>query len=612
MTDHGLQPAWLRELGGSLGTSAQFVLFGNIRDQIPLTSESGRTELLPTIVDALWSFLALSGYRFLCVFDPIDGLRVWPETDEAREAAAAALGRQVDQQREVTLERLRADLRAVVHAEDVRAGFVIDYGSRMVANPQQLSDAERDFFAFVEKLSHTAVPRRVDERAVPVFNPVVWIAETDRDFPGWLIGANDSLRVIAVPRPDLSARLSVARLIGESFEDFRGGDEDAQGELCERFAQQTDGMTVNAMFAIATLADDQGLGMGRIDDAARAHRVGVVDNPWADASVRERIQRGESELKGRVVGQGKAITKSLDILKRSATGLTGAHASPYSIRPRGVLFFAGPTGVGKTELAKQLTRLVFGDEQSYIRFDMSEFSSEHNAARLIGAPPGYTGFDAGGELTNAVRERPFCLLLFDEIEKADGRILDKFLQILEDGRLTDGRGDTVFFSEAIIVFTSNLGIYTRNDDGHRVPNVTAEMNVDEADGRVRDAIGDYFVSTLGRPELLNRLGDNIVVFDFIRRDSGKTIFELLCANVAARVMREHGCELALSPEANEYLLELALADLRNGGRGIGSVIETSLVNPLARAIFAAQLESGRRVVVKEIRETESGYEAVLA
>ena len=221
-------------------------------------------------------------------------------------------------------------------------------------------------------------------------------------------------------------------------------------------------------------------------------------------------------IRDRVKGQKPAIVKTVDILMRSVMGLTGAHTAATSSRPRGVLFFAGPTGVGKTELARALTALIFGDERAYIRFDMSEFAAEHADARLLGAPPGYVGYDAGGELTNAVRARPFSVILFDEIEKAHPRILDKFLQILEDGRLTDGRGATVYFSEAILIFTSNLGISIRDDHGQRQLNVQPGEPYEQVERKVRTAIADYFKFTLGRPEILNRIGDNIGVFDFIQ------------------------------------------------------------------------------------------------
>jgi ATP-dependent Clp protease ATP-binding subunit ClpA len=203
----------------------------------------------------------------------------------------------------------------------------------------------------------------------------------------------------------------------------------------------------------------------------------------------------------------------LDIVKRAVTGVG---SSKRSSRPRGVAFLAGPTGVGKTELAKTLTSLLFGDDSAYIRFDMSEFSAEHSDQRLIGAPPGYVGYDVGGELTNAIREKPFSVVLFDEIEKAHPRILDKFLQVLDDGVLTSGRGDRVYFSESFIIFTSNLGIYRVGPDGGRVPNVTADDPIAEVQARVRSEIDRHFKLVLNRPEILNRIGDNIVVFDFIR------------------------------------------------------------------------------------------------
>ena len=155
--------------------------------------------------------------------------------------------------------------------------------------------------------------------------------------------------------------------------------------------------------------------------------------------------------------------------------------------------------------------------RAYIRFDMSKFSAEQSEARLVGAPPGYVGYDAGGELVNAVRQRPFSVVLFDEIEKAHPQILDKFLQILDDGRLTDGRGDTVYFSETVIIFTSNLGVYVRDETGQPVLNVSQNDDYEAVSERIHEAIENHFRFQLQRPELLNRIGDNIVVFDFYPR-----------------------------------------------------------------------------------------------
>src|SRR5690606_32674361 len=204
----------------------------------------------------------------------------------------------------------------------------------------------------------------------------------------------------------------------------------------------------------------------------------------------------------------------------------------------------------------------------------------HNGGRQRRAPPGDVGYDGGGELTNAMRERPFSVGLFDEIEKAHPRLLDKFIQILEDGRLTDGRGETVYFSESIIIFTSNLGIYVEGPDGRRVQNVRPGDSYETVERDVREAISNHFRYTLGRPEILNRIGENIVVFNFIVPEIGVQILDAMLRNVARRVEEEHGLKLELSDVARAKLVDGCLADLSLGGRGIGNRLETALINPL--------------------------------
>src|SRR5262249_11296367 len=213
--------------------------------------------------------------------------------------------------------------------------------------------------------------------------------------------------------------------------------------------------------------------------------------------------------------------------------------------------------------------------------DMSEFSAEHAGDRLSGSPPGYVGSEAGGELTNAVRQDPFRVILFDEIEKAHPRILDKFLQILEDGRLTDGRGNTAFFSESILVFTSNLG--TRHVQPPEPGN--PGMPYEDLEAEVRRAVTEHFTTELNRPELLNRFGDNIVIFDFIDKEAADRIFDLQLANICRRVSDEHHMKLRLSDEATAELRTWCTSELDKGGRGIGMALESYFINPLARALF---------------------------
>jgi ATP-dependent Clp protease ATP-binding subunit ClpA len=233
---------------------------------------------------------------------------------------------------------------------------------------------------------------------------------------------------------------------------------------------------------------------------------------------------------------------------------------------------------------------------------MSEFAEEHSSARLLGAPPGYVGFDAGGELTNAVREKPFSVVLFDEIEKAHPRILDKFLQILEDGRLTDGRGDTAYFSETVLVFTSNLGIYVEDANGQRVQNVRPGDDYQVVEQKVRDAISDYFKFRLSRPKLLNRIGDNIVVFNFITPDVAERIFDGMLYNVARRLQEENKLRLTMPVVVRNQLLERCTRDLGNGGRGIGNQLESAFINPLARALFDQALEGKKTVAINSLSE----------
>ena len=291
------------------------------------------------------------------------------------------------------------------------------------------------------------------------------------------------------------------------------------------------------------------------------------------------------------------------------TGMSGLQSSSTS-RPKGVLFFAGPTGTGKTETAKTLAELLFGNERSCIRFDMSEYGQSHSDQKLLGAPPGYVGYEAGGQLTNAVKNNPFSILLFDEIEKAHPSILDKFLQILEDGRMTDGQGNTVYFSETIIIFTSNLGIYGMDSTGERTLRVTSQMSYEEVQKSVRKGIEEYFKLQLGRPEILNRIGENIVVFDFIREDVANDILKAQVNKIIRNLQSEKKITLFLSDVVMEVLRVKAVENLDNGGRGIGNIVESLLINPLSRYLFDNEIFENRTVVIEDINADTQPYSLV--
>jgi ATP-dependent Clp protease ATP-binding subunit ClpA len=515
-----------------------------------------------------------------------------------------------------SLENLVGMMKKVAGQREARCALVVDFASRLARQADRLDAGEHRFFVATERLALAAnpiVPKGADV-ATPAgkarFNPVLWLVNRPQDLPSWLTLDSTRVSVLAIGLPDYETRAEAARHLGGLFAGHDEADDAARVKFAQTFAQLTDGLPLVALADIAQLADRQAIGVRDVDDAVQCYKVGVTENPWKKAYLRERIAHALPFIEDRVRGQRAAVTKTIDILMRSVMGLTGAQARTGGNRPRGVLFFAGPTGVGKTELAKTLTQLVFGDDRAYLRFDMSEFAEEHTGARLLGAPPGYIGYDAGGELTNAVREKPFSVVLFDEVEKAHPRILDKFLQILEDGRLTDGRGETAYFSEAVLVFTSNLGIFVEDEHGRRVQNVAPGDPQHVVEARVRGAIQDYFKYRLSRPELLNRIGDNIVVFGFITPEVAMQIFDGMLGNVVNRVRDEHKVTLEIAPEVRTRLAEWCTRDLSNGGRGIGNRLESLFVNPLSRALFGFPLDGRATVTVTGIAEDAAGIMTV--
>ncbi len=614
MTD--TTPRWLKDLQRLLPIRSQFVVSGNIRDSILVPLAEGGATLVP-LLRGLWEQLKRLGYRFVLVYDPADGLRVYPNEPAASELAQRLFDLKLqDGVMPIGLESLAALMERLAGCRDARCALVLDFASRIARAADHLDANEHRFFVGAEKLSLTAnpvVPKEEGQAAngSPLFNPILWLVNRPQDLPSWFALDSERIASLVVGRPDYELRAEAAGQLAMLFPGHADAAEAARTEFVRRFADSTDGLTLTAMADVAQLARRQNIGLTAVEDAVRCYKVGALDNPWRRDYLRDKIRRARATLEDRVKGQHQATTKAVDILMRSVMGLTGAQARSGSGRPRGVLFFAGPTGVGKTELAKTLTQLIFGDERAYIRFDMSEFAEEHTGARLLGAPPGYIGFDAGGELTDAVRERPFSLLLFDEIEKAHPRILDKFLQILEDGRLTDGRGDTAYFSEAIIVFTSNLGIYVEDASGQRVQNVRPGDPYEVVEARVRGAIGDHFKFRLSRPEILNRIGDNIVVFNFIAPEVATQIFDGMLKNVVKRMQEEHHVALEIPVPVRERLLSLCTRDLSNGGRGIGNALESVFINPLARALFVLDLEGRERVTVTDVAEQDKVFSVVL-
>jgi DNA polymerase III delta prime subunit len=264
------------------------------------------------------------------------------------------------------------------------------------------------------------------------------------------------------------------------------------------------------------------------------YRIGSEDDPWLklplEGPPKGLIDSAENWFKQRVVGQDYAVKEVVKAIKKARAGVVGL-ASGQASKPKAVFFFAGPTGVGKTFLAKKLAEYLFDTEEAFIRLDMSEYKEEHTVSKLIGSPPGYVGYEKGGQLTNAIKNRPFSVILFDEVEKAHPKIMDIFLQILDDGRLTDSRGQTVFFTESVIIFTSNIGTRTHDSRGQQIneravlEDILKIKNKDEKEMKIREhfvkSVQEFFMYEISRPELLNRIGNQIISFNYISQESIK-------------------------------------------------------------------------------------------
>jgi ATP-dependent Clp protease ATP-binding subunit ClpB len=288
----------------------------------------------------------------------------------------------------------------------------------------------------------------------------------------------------------------------------------------------------------------------------------------------QKLLRMEEELGRRVVGQPAAVRAVADAVRRARSGV----ADPD--RPTGSFLFLGPTGVGKTELAKALAEFLFDDERAMVRVDMSEYSEKHSVARLVGAPPGYVGYEAGGQLTEAVRRRPYTVVLLDEVEKAHPDVFDVLLQVLDDGRLTDGQGRTVDFRNTILILTSNLG-----------SQLIADQSV--AEDRRRDAVMDVVRSHF-KPEFLNRL-DDVVVFRALGSEELAGIVDIQ-VGVLARRLAARRLTLTVTDAAREWLAINGF-DPVYGARPLRRLVQSAIGDPLARALLAGEIRDGDGVVV---------------
>ncbi|MBN9458611.1 MAG: ATP-dependent chaperone ClpB [Bosea sp.] len=329
--------------------------------------------------------------------------------------------------------------------------------------------------------------------------------------------------------------------------------------------------------------EEKGDSAGMVEEAVTPDHVAAVVSRWTGVPVdrmlegeKEKLLRMEEVLGSRVVGQKEAVEAVSTAVRRARAGLQDPN------RPIGSFMFLGPTGVGKTELTKALASFLFDDDTALVRIDMSEYMEKHSVARLIGAPPGYVGYEEGGALTEAVRRRPYQVVLFDEVEKAHPDVFNVLLQVLDDGRLTDGQGRTVDFRNVLIIMTSNLG---------------SEFLVNQPEGQDSDAVREEVMGVVRhafRPEFLNRI-DDIILFHRLRRKDMDAIVDIQMARLQ-KLLTDRKITLELSKEAREWLADKGY-DPAYGARPLKRVIQKFVQDPLAEAILAGEIVDGETVPI---------------
>ena len=574
-------PKWQRELRSFLGIKSGIILEGNVYDEYPRFSYSaeGAAFLDMDNLDQAVLSLVDEASTALYFFDPVDGFYCYETTLEAQRDALKPLfegysTREVTKNHDCTVCLMPSGKTSggkgqpeteqyIWVSEIVRRAItdgppeggketvvmVLNFASRLDACNLRQAEANTMFLNLMAATT-------AGQSSQLTCSSLMMVVDKYNDIPAWVYLNNPNIRTVSIGMPDRSVRrLYLENLYGDlapfqllSRDDYEPG---------KQFVAETEGLQLQELRQILRLAHRKDIKPDNISLAFRLYKYGVLDNPWENLE-NDILVHIEGKLEERVKGQEEALRKVKAVITRAVKGLSGLQHSGASHKPKGILFFAGPTGVGKTETAKALAESIFGDENACIRFDMSEYRLEQSDQKLFGAPPGYVGYEGGGQLTNAVKTRPFSVILFDEIEKASPTILDKFLQILEDGRMTDNQGNTVYFGETIIIFTSNIGLTKETADPNdpfgarrRVPTITIEdpKAEDSPDFRSRvteqltEGVKSYF-NDIGRPELLNRLGDdNIVVFQFINKRDAETICDYKLDKICRTIQEEKGIEI---------------------------------------------------------------------
>jgi len=611
ITPGQLSSRWIVDFEKQVVRGKHVLLYGNIHDQFLWRGTYA------TPMDFLMAYFGEKQFEIVVRYDPIDGLAfgveaMRPKFDELVRRRVQGSGPGVSgednpapapqpvpanplappprrrpsevagaQPQSLRLDEVIARLRIVLGQNEVPVVAIFDIADMLTSDPARYTPDERNALMLMKKCLLEAALIRQGPLTGYRNTLIITAGELNR-VPEWLYRENPFVSIVQAARPNTDERKQFIMSFGQYF---YGGDTVTEIEIvADEFANLTEGFQAWDLEALRRTSHAERWSLVETRRLIDFFKFGIREDPWERLS-RERVSQANEILSRRVIGQPHAVQAVTTMLTTARVGLGFQDSSGKSSQPKGVFFFVGPTGVGKTELAKAVTELVFSDERAFERFDMSEYKEEHAAEKLTGSPPGFIGYEEGGRLTNRMLERPHSILLFDEIEKAHPRVLDKFLQILEDGRLTDGKGQTAYFNQAAIIFTSNIGASELMDSAHRN---MAEFSYEQVADHFRQQVQDYFVKKIGRAELLNRLGENIIAFDMLRPEFIRPIGVKFFAQLTAAAQQKYGVTLVADDLTLWPYLETRMQNGENlllGGRRVKTLLLTLLVDPLNRWIF---------------------------
>ena len=617
-------PRWQKEIDTFKGIKSTFIIEGNVNDRhYPLYNSDGDIigfqDLSDTIIRIFESTNTAGYYKYL-LCDPLDGFFDPAGRSDATTIVAHAEKQHEERNRSLSAinecfrnvgnqnpmvhmaELLREIMTQAAEDEDGErksVAVILNFASNFIGSstPDNLQQEDTVFFVNLQKASLRAIQGNT------YINTMVLIVNKFNDVPAWFYLNNPNVRTITIPNPERTMREDF--ILRKCFPKLA---DESNREAKDKLVDLTDGMKLMEIAELRKLHQKLQKPLEEIAETVSIYKYGFRNSPWEDIRDKVRGTDMTERLERRVKGQKPAIKKVVQIIKRSVIGLSGMQHSSNSNKPRGILFLAGTTGTGKTELVKAVTEMLFEDENAMIRFDMSEYTEEHAAQKLFGAPPGYVGYDNGGQLTNAVRNNPCSVLLFDEIEKAHSSVMDKFLQILEDGRMTDGQGNTVYFSETLIFFTSNVGTYREIKDPVTGKVVRREdiVKPGEPYGEIMKKVKQE-MDLQFKPEVMNRIGDNVVVFNYIDENVSREIEKLRIESINEKILKKKGITIKTEKEYMELIHKKCLDQevKKHGGRGIGNIIETEYLNPVAEFIFDEDIRNGDTVTAYVANDAKS-------